>query len=343
LFRHLYLDEDFIAEIESEIAISCNFHLDLFIFSNHIRRLEDALIKLLSQGKTLDLIVYAEDARKTIEFSQMLMRLVSQGGEVTLISNHENRYVEFAVMDKVYLLGGKEYEAEELPENALQNARRKFKEFKKKGKALKISRDIIDITFKVEKEFVRKGEDVKIYWNVSGADSIHINPWIGYTEPVGSIGIKIEEDTVFKITASNAHEKITKSLFIKIIPGQSIDFEVSVFEEEINEYLPIYSPAEFPGSYAVNRGQRIKIKWNAGTHGRLFSTQLGKLNLQDTHEMEVYDDLQVEFDYRNIFHQAHFVLKFFILEKYIETDEKMDMHLIHLLWKAILSIIVKRA
>jgi len=343
LFRHLYVEEEFLEELSSELDFTCNYDAEIFILADYFPIIESGLFKLLSAGKKLDLIISSNGQQRSIQLTHALIRFISQGGQVHWTRDLDEEVCSFAILDKTYLISQMSNIEEDSSEKIVSNARKKFREIKKQAEIFQFSPQKIELNFFVEKEFVRKGEANQISWEATNADFVVIEPWIGITENRGFFPLKLEEDTLVKITASNSSEKITKSLFIKVIPGETVDFEVSVFEEDIEEYMPIQSPGEFPGSYAVSRGQRVRIRWNAGSHGRLFSQQLGNLKLQDVFETEIFEDRQFDFEYRDIFEQATFILRFFTIEKYLDKDVKPEIALMGGLWKAIITMFIKRA
>lgn len=343
LFRHLYVEEEFLEELSSELDFNCNYDAEIFILADYFPIIESVLFKLLSAGKKLDLIIYSNRQHRSIQLTHALIRFISQGGQVHWTGDLDGEVCNFAILDKTYLISEMTIIEEDSSERIVSNARKKFREIKKQSDIFQFSPQKIELNFFVEKEFVRKGEANQIRWDAVNADFVVIDPWIGVTETKGFFPLKLEEDTLVKITASNSSERITKSLFIKVIPGETVDFEVSVFEEDIEEFMPIQSPVEFPGSYAVSRGQRIRIRWNGGSHGRLFSQQLGNLKLQDVFETEIFEDRQFDFEYRDIFEKATYTLRFFTIEKYLDKDEKPELALIGVLWKAIITMFIKRA
>lgn len=342
LFRHLYLEEEFLDELSAELEFSCNYALELFLNANFFSAIESQLFKILTAGKKVEVVLFMDGNQKSISLTHAIFRIISQGGQVYSLKADKSEYPNFAVVDKSYLISENFELVEDTSERLVYLARQKFKSFKKSSEAFEFKPQKIDLIFFAEREFVRKGEEVLFHWEAKHADYVIIEPYPGLVESKGRFPFKLEEDTLVKVTAVNSLEKITKSLFIKVIPGNQVEFQVSVYEEDIEGFIPIESPVEFPGSFAVNSGQKVRIRWNAGSHGRLFSTQWGQLKLVDKIETEIFVDTQFDFEYRDVFHQMHQTIRFFTIEKYGDIENKSEIALKSALWRTIISMFIKR-
>lgn len=335
---------DFYEELEREIYLHCRYHLQLIVSIEAATFLFEILNGLLKDRKSMELIFYSTTSDKlSIEESNCLLRLANQGAFVYRDFDEQEDF-PLAILDKsVVLLSS---------ETSQQESTLTIAQYKKLFRKTALSADLlqpneldIEIEFWTDRDLIGKNQSTHLNWRVNNGDYIKIEPNIGEVTASGTVPICISDDTVFTLEARNKRGVVTRNLFLKYVPEEDLRIEVSIFEEELNQFIPLRSPDGFEGHFAVPYGYKIRIKWSGGIAGKLNSPQLGKLALSGHKDFEVFQDCFYEFQKRDLFGKTTKVLKFYVVDKVEVLDESAQSDravFILNLWKAIIKMVATK-
>ena len=129
-----------------------------------------------------------------------------------------------------------------------------------------------------------------MYWEVENADYVLLDPLIGAVNTSGNISIPVFEDTLLRIKASNMTGVLTKSIFIKIIDDAIIYLKVSVYDPASTDFVVLESANQPHYSYAVMKGDRVKLEWSTKANGILKEERLGYINIFGEHVLQIFQN-----------------------------------------------------
>jgi len=332
---------DFYDELEHEIYSHGRYHLQLIVSTESIIILFDILNRMLKDRRSMELIFYSRPSEKlSIEETNSLLRLANQGAVVHRIT-FEQEELPLAILDKSILLVSSEVSFED-PSKVLAQYKKIFRRVSFSAAPFLPSELDIEIDFWSDRDILSKNQITNLNWQVKNGDHVRIGPNIGEVEATGSIVISISDDTVYTLEARNKKGRVARNLFLKYVPEEELGMEVSIFEEELNQFIPIRSPDGFEGHFAVPYGYKVRIKWSGGIDGKLSSPQLGKLPSNGYRDISVFQDCFFEFHKRDLFGKTSKMLKFYVVDKMeeLEEDSKSNRALfIFNLWKAIIEMV----
>jgi hypothetical protein len=332
---------EFYEELEHEIYIHCRYHLQLIVSVDSITVLFDVLNRLLKNRRSMELIFYSNSQEKlSIEETNCLLRLANQGALVYRTVSEQEEF-PIAIIDKsIVLLSSPIPEAEAV--KILAQYKKIFRRTSFSAAPLLPSELDIEIDFWAERDVIGINQPTHLNWKVKNGDYIKIEPNIGEVETSGSVAISITDDTVYTLEARNKKGTVTRNLFLKYVPEEDLRLDVSIFEEDLNQFIPIRSPEGFEGHFAVPYGYKIRIRWNSGMAGKLSSPQIGNLPSTGFRDFEVFQDCFFEFHKRDLFGKTTKMVKFYIVDKIdgLELDPKGNSgHFLFNLWKAIIEMV----
>jgi hypothetical protein len=112
----------------------------------------------------------------------------------------------------------------------------------------------------------------------------------------GEERITIEEDTFLTITSKNEKSKTSLSIFIKCLEVDHLKLSVSIFNKEIDDYVPIDSVSKNNEIFAVYMSDVVKIEWVCKPGTTLIESRLGKLNNIGFHNFVCLEKLSLNFE-----------------------------------------------
>jgi hypothetical protein len=112
----------------------------------------------------------------------------------------------------------------------------------------------------------------------------------------GEERITIEEDTFLTITSKNEKSKTSLSIFIKCLEVDHLKLSVSIFNKEIDDYVPIDSVSKNNEIYAVYMSDVVKIEWVCKPGTTLIESRLGKLNNIGFHNFVCLEKSSLNFE-----------------------------------------------
>jgi hypothetical protein len=136
----------------------------------------------------------------------------------------------------------------------------------------------IKLSFTAEKYFAIKGEEISIFWESTNANSNVLTPGNLMLDTKGEERLVIEEDSLLTITSKNEKSKTSLSIFIKCIEVDHLRLSVSIFNKEIDDYIPIESISKNKEIFAVYLSDVVKVEWVCKPGTTLFESRMGKLN-----------------------------------------------------------------
>lgn len=332
---------DFYEELEREIYLHCRYHLQLLARVDSVTVLFETLNRLLKDRRSMEIIFYSHSSEKlSIEETNCLLRLANQGALVYRI-RYEQEEFPLAILDKSILLISSGFENENSAK-ILAQYKKIFRKTCFSSDPLLPSEMDIEIDFWSDRDIIGKNQSTNLNWQVKNGDYVKVEPNIGEVEASGSLAINITDDVVYTLEARNKKGTVTRNLFLKYVPEEDLRLEVSIYEEELNQFIPIRSPDGFEGNFAIPYGYKVRLRWNGGVEGKLSSPQIGNLTSNGYRDLEVYQDCFFEFHKRNLFGKTTKMVKFYVVDKMesFETDPKGNSaHFLFHLWKAIIEMV----
>lgn len=332
---------DFYEELEREIYLHVNYHLQLIVSIQSITILFDVLNRLLKYRKSMELIFYSHPSEKlSIEETNGLLRLSNQGALVFRIDFEQEEF-PMAILDKSILLISSAFSEKE-SDKVLAHYKKTFRRISFSAIPFLPNELDIEIDFWPDRDIISKNQITHLNWQVKNGDYIKIEPDIGEVRASGSTAISISDDMVYTLEARNKKGIVARNVFLKYVSEEDLSIEVSIYEEELEQFIPIRSPEGFEDHFAVPYGYKIRIRWNGGLGGKLSSPQLGNLPSNGYRDLEVYQDCFFEFNKRDLFGKTSKILKFYVVDKLegLEQASKGNRGLfIFNLWKAIIEMV----
>jgi hypothetical protein len=115
-------------------------------------------------------------------------------------------------------------------------------------------------------------------------------------EAQGEERTTIEEDTFLTITSKNEKSKTSLSIFIKCLEVDHLKLSVSIFNKEVDDYVPIDSVSKNNEIFAVYMSDVVKIEWVCKPGTTLFESRLGKLNNIGFHNFVCFEKSSLNFE-----------------------------------------------
>lgn len=278
MFDYTYWPEELPVQLNQQIR---NFHhkAQLLVDGLTFLKLGNSILKAQMGDKFFELVVFLPTGHKTLEAANLLYRLVQGGAKVGVfeVEIFNQELEQFAIFDSKILISNKLHEVEGNIFQLLSKKHNDFERIMLASLPVNASSQEIKMKFLANRYFVAKGEEVELSWEIENADSMLLNPGNYEIQAVGNSTFLIEKDILFTITSRNAKNKTTLSIFIKAIDENQFSLIVSVFNRELSAYVKIDSITESELSFAVYRGDLIRLEWACKSAVSLTELELGKL------------------------------------------------------------------
>jgi hypothetical protein len=115
-------------------------------------------------------------------------------------------------------------------------------------------------------------------------------------ETQGEERIVIQEDSLLTITSKNEKSKTSLSIFIKCIEVDHLRLSVSIFNKEIDDYIPIESISKNKEIFAVYLSDVVKVEWVCKPGTTLIESRMGKLNNIGVHNFVCLEKISLNFE-----------------------------------------------
>ena len=100
----------------------------------------------------------------------------------------------------------------------------------------------------------------RIHWKSNNASAVEIDG-LGVVPTSGEQSVKILDDTIINVRASNQKQVKIKSLAIKVLKQLNIDYEVMFLNPASKQFVSL-EQEDSSGVYGVTQGSKIKLVWN---------------------------------------------------------------------------------
>lgn len=300
-----YNTYDIISEINFQLLKS-EFSLQILVNYNDLFFLSDNLLKVLDKNIVVEIIIVSNSDIKSLKIINLCKRLIDGGINMywyknTIFFNEEHF---FAIFDKTYLIEkSRSDENTENTENAEEVVRTKnsiFRDIVLNSEKIKLLSGAIIVDFDADLTIAHKHDLVTLNWAVENAYHASIKPTIGDIPLVGSTEINVESDQSFELTATNKESVVTKKIFIRVLEIKDIDFEISVLDPILDDFLKIEPSSIKDGHYGVYFNQKVKISWDINMIGKLHEDSLGNLPLKGDHEFKASEKTFFSFTFQAI-------------------------------------------
>lgn len=294
-----YTTFDIISEINAQI-FNFEHSIQILLAENDLFFLSDSLLDVINKNIEIKIIIVASTNKKSLKIINLCKRLVDGGVSIYWHCNLVtfNDLLFFAIFDKIFLVDTPD--SEQISENAEELVRVKnslFKSILIDSQKLKLLSGEIDIEFSADKTIVNNDEAIQFNWNVKNAHHVSIKPMIGDVSLVGSRVLNLKKDQRFLLTAVNKEFSISKIVFIKVFGDKDIEFNISVFDPIVDQYMKIESSSLHKDNYGVYSGQSIRVSWEINTLGKLYEKTIGNLPLIGFHEFKTFKETQLFFTF----------------------------------------------
>jgi len=291
MFNYLYWPFDWGSEVADQL-IRLQSHVQITIGIAELEKMEAEIFKLQNRGVHVELIVFLAQSERGLRNMNTLKRMAISGSNIALVSIPEsNQFIEcFAILDKKQLISNVDYGSVNNIGELIYNKVKEFQVILSKSETLDYAVNNININFQVNKTEVQPGDLIELYWEVENADFILLDPAVGAVATSGNITIPVFEDTLFRIKASNKTGVLIKSIFIKIVDDAFIELKISVYDPASTDFVPLESANPPHHSYAVLKGDRIKVEWSTKANGILKEARLGFINIFGEHVFQIFEN-----------------------------------------------------
>jgi hypothetical protein len=305
MFDYLYWTETIDHELRKQIKFF-NYQAQLVLEGSMLLELGPAILKAQMEGKFFELVIYLQSNYKAMEVGNLLHRIVSSGARVGIIEGrfNLNQLEIFGIFDNKLLVSNTLYDESE---NFMELIRKKHRDFElhiQISEKVNLQSQPIKISFSSTQYFVRKGEEFTLNWQIENSLHQEVYPYPGAVECEGNYQCFIENDTLFTIQAKNIKNKSLLSIFIKLIEEDHIKFILSVYNNELGQYISINPIPDDLTIYAVYKGDLVKVEWVTSSGSVLTEASMGKLKNTDFVNFVANESKKLEFDLQ--MGEAHF-------------------------------------
>ena len=296
MFRY-YSTYDIISEINTQID-RFEYSIQILVDENDLFFLSKSLFNILDKNIEIEIIVVANNNNKSLKTINLFKRLIDGGVSIYWYNNSDffNEELFFGIFDKTFLIF--KTPSEKITENEEEFVRHKndlFRTIKSESEKIELLSGVIDIDFSSDATIVQKNQTVLLNWKVQNAYHVSIVPDVGEVPLEGAKEVTLESDQSYSLTAVNKGSSLSKSLFIKVFETKEIEFEISVFDPIIKNFITIAPSSLHDGHYGVYFGQLVKIYWNFNMIGKLHENTLGNLPLVGFHEFKILETTKFGF------------------------------------------------
>lgn len=319
MFDYCYWPEGIEAELNKQLD---NFHhqAQLLIDGQVFLELANKIIKAQVAGKYFELIILLPKGYRTLENANLFHRITQAGAKVGIIETtlFDENLEQFSIFDNRLYYSTKKLEAEVDFADFFYRKHQDFETLMKASRLVNSFSQEIKLSFTAEKYFAIKGEEVSIFWDTSNANSSVLTPGNKVLDAKGEARLVIEEDTFFTITSKNEKSKTSLSIFIKCLEVDHLKLSVSIFNKEIDDYIPLDSISKNKEVYAVFLGDLVRVEWSCKPETKLIESRLGKLNNYGFHNFICMEKSSLNFETHFLTNVVNKTIEFYPVNKEVK-------------------------
>jgi hypothetical protein len=244
------------------------------------------------------LIILLPKGYRTLENANLFHRITQAGAKVGIIeiTVFDEGFEQFSIFDNRLYYSTKRLEGEVDFADFFFKKHQDFEGLMESSRLVNSYSQEIKLSFTAEKYFVTKGEEISFFWESTNSNSNVLTPGNRMLDAQGEERITIEEDTFLTITSKNEKSKTSLSIFIKCLEVDHLKLSVSIFNKEIDDYVPIDSVSKNNEIFAVYMSDVVKIEWVCKPGTTLIESRLGKLNNIGFHNFVCLEKLSLNFE-----------------------------------------------
>jgi len=229
-----------------------------------------ACIKLVEKRIALELFLDMENQlflKENPFLFNKCCELINKGGSVFLITNNTTTKNWKCLIDFKEFIYSNTQEGQAIHEtdqdsDVFQNALIDFQRKRQEGKPYLTGKGDIKIRINVSEPLILKGDTVEVNWEVDGAFKVIVQG-LGEVEAYGRKKIKLEQDTIIKIGASNNYQFQFKAIQVRVSEADpEITYDIGYISEGTMQYNSLVNSDLHPHVYGVSKGNQVKLTWN---------------------------------------------------------------------------------
>jgi hypothetical protein len=297
MFDYCYWPEGIEIELNKQLD---NFHhqAQMLIDGQVFLALANKILKAQVAGKYFELIILLPKGYRTLENANLFHRITQAGAKVGIIeiTVFDEGFEQFSIFDNRLYYSTKRLEGEVDFADFFFKKHQDFEGLMESSRLVNSYSQEIKLSFTAEKYFVTKGEEISFFWESTNSNSNVLTPGNRMLDAQGEERITIEEDTFLTITSKNEKSKTSLSIFIKCIEVDHLRLSVSIFNKEIDDYIPIESISKNKEIFAVYLSDVVKVEWVCKPGTTLIESRMGKLNNIGVHNFVCLEKISLNFE-----------------------------------------------
>lgn len=301
---------------------SCQFHIAGVIPYVILEEISSNIYSLQSKGIFVEFIVTMENANKSIKITNTLMRMSAAGGELYCTKDDEQDVTYFIHIDKRIALNSKsdDYHIDTDIQTHIKRDEIIYQQIKEKAKRLVHQSGSPEIIGYASHEWIKKGENAKIFWETDRAQSVVLYPQKIDLPLNGSMEIQINNDSLFSIQAKNDNMITEKRIFIKVLTSLGITFSVFVVKDSSQEFIPLSAHPDIPFHFAIPPACNIRLYWEAEQMGILNENTWGEIPSNGFRDIQCNENMVLHFKWKTVFDVKNIDIHFYILDKGVQEE-----------------------
>jgi len=291
MFHYLHWPDDWGAEAAAQLR-RVQAQVQLLLTADDFGRMEGELFRLANRGVYLELCLREHSSERGLRHVNARRRLALAGAEVSVLPRTalDDDPERFAIFDRRHLLSNTRYEPADDHRALLLEKSRQFRALMAAGRREDPAADGVAIRLWSSLAEVAPGDTVDIHWEVGNADFVEMDPGIGPVAPVGSLSVPIHRDTLFRIKAGNREGIRMRSLIVRLTQPALLELTLSVVDPVGGFQIPLESASAVGRSYALLKGDLLRIEWRAPASAALSEPTLGPLPAEGHRDVRVSGD-----------------------------------------------------
>lgn len=320
MFHYLYWPEDWATEVAAQLR-RVQAQVQLILTSTDFQTIEAELFRLVNRGVYVEMVLLERPADRQLRYVNVRKRLVLSGVEVVTLSlqDKETGPERFAIIDRKHLISPTDHGEVADVMALVVDRTRFFRRIFQQGERMDPALDEVQIRLQCQVEEADPGQPVEISWDVRNADFIEMDPGVGPLEPEGRLSIPLYEDTLFRIKAGNRNGMRMKSLLVRLAQPSLLRVSVSVLDPATRLYIPLESAFSGRYSYAILRGDQIRLEWAAPASALLSEERMGSLASVGDHNLRVFRDEKYIFTLKTTFGDERVELDIVTMDEQMST------------------------
>ena len=283
-----------------EVLKNITFSFELLVSKDEIIEISKSIFYAIEKDIHVKIIVSSDSSKKSIRIYNLINRLIDCGVEVYWNTDSKIYKLDshFIIADKVNVINKIFYNSNDDVENQVIYFSDIFSKILTASTLIELNSNQIKTSFSAEKTYVKPFETVIVKWKIQNADIFEINPKIESNKFEDETIVQIENDTLFKLSASNKNQSINKFLFIKVYKSDVLNFYVKVFDPILNEIF-FLSPLIESGieKYSCYLGQSVSIGFKSDLNIILKDKEIGKLFANKDYNFKLNKSKDFNFKY----------------------------------------------